>query len=93
MQNSHIKDVQIRGRTVMFVVDDVDATINEFAKEYDISGKNIQAKVTHRVGAHIKEETGVKRIKVIFTDAAKKIGVALPKFAAGENGQLTVVTE
>jgi hypothetical protein len=91
-QVNHIKDTLIKGRTVTFIVDDVGQTVSDLAAEYGITGKNIEAKVAHQLGLKIKEETGAGRIKVLFATAMAKVHVALPKFVAGENGQLTTTT-
>jgi hypothetical protein len=87
--NPHILQTQVKGRVVTFVVDDVDATIADLALSYELTGKNIPAKVAHRVGEQIKRETGAQRIKVIFTTLKEKAGVILPKFE-NVNGQLRV---
>lgn len=92
-QVNHIKETQIRGRTITFIVDDVGQTVTDFAAEFGITGKNVEAKVAHRLGQQIKEQTGAGRIKVLFTTALAKVHVALPKFSAGENGQLTTTGE
>ena len=88
--NSHIQHTQVKGRVITFVVDDVNATISDFATAFDLKGKHIEAKVAHRIGEQIKKETGAQRIKVLFTTMAKTaVEVALPKFE-NVGGQLRV---
>ena len=89
-QVNHIKATEIKGRTVTFIVDDVGQTVTDFAAEFGLKGKNLEAKVAHQLGLQIKEQTGAGRIKVMFSTAIAKVHVALPKFSAAKNGQLKV---
>jgi hypothetical protein len=90
---NHILKTDVKGRIVTFYVDDVDATIKDFALAFELKGKNIPAKVAHRLGDQIKQQTGAQRIKVLFSTFREKVTVAIPKFTKGVNGQLQVLPE